>query len=113
MNKALKAKWLWRFAKEDNTLWKNMVKVTHDVDRFGYWKAIISRLDNFKSLVNFEVKNEPRILFWYDVWCGDQPLKDQFFRIFLGWHILKMRPCNKGCPGMKIKSLEYNFLKKS
>jgi len=45
---------------------------------WGWWKLIISGLDNFKSLVNFEVKNGSRLLFWYDVWCGDQPPKDQF-----------------------------------
>jgi len=37
MNKALKAKWLWRFAKKDNTLWKNLVKMKYDVDRLGRW----------------------------------------------------------------------------
>jgi len=36
MNKALQAKWLWRFAKEDNILWKNIAKVKYDVDRFGW-----------------------------------------------------------------------------
>jgi len=37
MKKALKAKWLWRFAKEDNTLWKNKVKVKYDVGRVEWW----------------------------------------------------------------------------
>ena len=36
MNKALEAKWLLRFAKEDNALWKNMMKVNYDVDRFRW-----------------------------------------------------------------------------
>ena len=95
INKALKAKWLWRFAEEDNTLWENMVNVNYDVDRLGWWsrksshaygvgcwKSIISVFDDFKSLVNFEVKNGFRVLFWHDVWCGDQPLKDQFPDLF-------------------------------
>jgi len=38
MNKALRAKWLWRFAKEDNILWKNMVKMKYDVDMLG-WRS--------------------------------------------------------------------------
>jgi len=89
MNKTLKAKWVWTFLKEDYTLWKNMVKVPCDVDRFGWWnrksphphevkcwKLVISGWDNFKNLVNFEVKNGSRVLFWYDAWCEDQPLKD-------------------------------------
>ena len=33
VTKALKVEWLWRFDKE-NTLWKNMVKVKYDDDRF-------------------------------------------------------------------------------
>ena len=37
MNKALKTKWLWRFAKEDNTLWKNMVKIKYGIDKLGWW----------------------------------------------------------------------------
>jgi len=37
MNKALQAKWLWRFAREDNTLWKNLVKMKYDVDSLGWW----------------------------------------------------------------------------
>lgn len=66
MNNALKAKWLQRFVKEDNTLWKNMVKVKYEVDRFGWWskkspyphelgcwKLIINGLDKFKSLAEF------------------------------------------------------------
>jgi len=37
MNRVLKAKWLWRFVKEDNTLWKNMLKMKNVVNRFGWW----------------------------------------------------------------------------
>jgi len=35
MDKAIKAKWLWRFAKEDNTLRKNMAKIRYGIDRLG------------------------------------------------------------------------------
>jgi len=95
MNKALQAMWLWRFAKEDNTLWKNMVKLKYGIDRLGRWsktsthahgvgcwKSIISGLDQFKSLVNFEVNDGSRAYFWYDVWCEDRPFKDQFPTLF-------------------------------
>ena len=38
------------------------------------WKSILASLERFKSLVHFEVKDGSRFLFWYDVYCGDQPL---------------------------------------
>jgi len=95
MNKALKVKWLWRFAKEDKTLWKDLLKMTYDVDKLGWWskkssnphgvgcwKSITSELDLFKSLVHFKVGNGSRVLFWHDVWCGEQPLKDHFPDLF-------------------------------
>jgi len=36
MNKALKVKWLWRFAREENTLWKDLLKMKYDVDKLGW-----------------------------------------------------------------------------
>jgi len=95
MNKALKVKWLWRFPREDNTLWKNLLKMKYDVARLGWWskkspnphgvgcwKSITSELDQFKSLVLFKVGNGFRVLFWRDVWCGERPLKDHFPDLF-------------------------------
>ena len=114
INKALKAKWLWRFAKEDNTLWKNMVKVKYDVDRLGWWskksphphgvgcwKLIISGLDHF-NLMNFEVKMGLEFYFGYV--CGvELNLSRIDFWISLGWYILKMQLCNKWRLEMVIK----------
>jgi len=37
MNEALKAKWLWRFSNEDNTLYKKTVKAKYKVDRSSWW----------------------------------------------------------------------------
>jgi len=37
MNKVLKTKWLWRFAKEDDALHKNMIKTKYGVDDLGWW----------------------------------------------------------------------------
>ena len=37
----------------------------------------MSDVDHFRSLVHYRVKNGSRILFWHDVWSGDQPLKCQ------------------------------------
>jgi len=86
---------LWRFAKEDNTLWKNVVELKYGVNGFGWWskkskhphgvgcwKSIISGLDRFKSVVNFEVNNGARVYFWHDVWCEDRSFEDQFSDLF-------------------------------
>jgi len=32
--------------------------------------------------MHFEVMDGSRVLFWHDVWCGDCPLKTQFFDLF-------------------------------
>jgi len=95
MNEALKTKWLWRFASEDEVLWKKVIVCKYDLDRLGWWskkshfahgvgcwKSILSTLDFFKSSVRFEVGNGARVLFWHDKWCGDQPLKAHFPNLF-------------------------------
>jgi len=94
MNDALKTKWLWRFAKEDDAMWKNVIKAKYAIDELGwwskkssnshgvgYWNSILTSLKHFKSLVHFEVKNGSRVLFWHDV-CGDRPLKTLFSDLF-------------------------------
>ena len=50
-------------------------------------KSILANLDRFKSLVYFEVKDDSRLLFWHDVWCGDRPLKTQFPSLFRMTHL--------------------------
>jgi len=94
MNYALKTKWLRRFTKED-AMWKNLVKVKYGIDDLGWWtkknshshgiscwKFISARLERSKSLVHFEVKDGPSVLFRHDVWCGYHALKTQFPDLF-------------------------------
>ena len=95
MNDALKSKWVWRFAKEDDVLWRKVIASKYGVDNsgwwsmkssnahgFGCWKSILVRLELFKTLVHFKVKNGSKVLFWEDVWCGDSSLKTQFPDLF-------------------------------
>ena len=37
MNDALKSKWLWRFAKEDDALWRKVIASKYEVDNSGWW----------------------------------------------------------------------------
>jgi len=95
MNKALKAKWLWRFGKEDDAMWRNVIEMKYGLDNSGwwckrnsnphgvdFWKSIMSDDNHFRSLVHYRAKNGSRILFWHGLWCGDQPLKFQFPNLF-------------------------------
>ena len=38
MNEALETKWFWMFAKEDDSLWKKMIKAKYEVDDVGWSK---------------------------------------------------------------------------
>ena len=37
MNEALKAKWPWRFAYEDDALWKKVIVSKYGTNRLGWW----------------------------------------------------------------------------
>ncbi|RVW79726.1 hypothetical protein CK203_042340 [Vitis vinifera] len=63
LNKALLRKWSWRFAKEREPLWKQVI-----IDKFGLERG---------------VRNGRRVKFWKDLWCEDQTLKDAFPTLFL------------------------------
>ena len=95
MNEALKSKWLCRFAKENDAMWKNVIKAKYGIDELGWWskkslyphgvgcwKSILAGVERFKSLVHFEVKDGSRVLFCHDVWCGDRLLKTLFPDLF-------------------------------
>ena len=36
-NEAIKIKWLWRFAKEEDALWRKVVVAKYGVDNLGWW----------------------------------------------------------------------------
>ena len=50
MNEAFKSKWLWRFAKEDDAMWKNVIKAKYGIYELGGWSK--------KSLVNQLIASE-------------------------------------------------------
>jgi len=68
MNEALKIKWIWRFAKEEDAFWRKVIVAKYGVDNLGWWskkshyvyevgcwKSILAGLDLFKTLVCFQV----------------------------------------------------------
>lgn len=48
----------------------------------GLWKNIRRGWGEFSRFVRFEVRDESKIRFWQDVWCGDQTLKTSFPVLF-------------------------------
>ena len=87
-NKALLGKWLWRFANENESLWKQIISSKYDLqdggwcskgvrDRYGVgvWKAIRNGWENFRSHSRFLVGDGTRVKFWKDLWCENQSLE--------------------------------------
>ncbi|GJU06616.1 RNA-directed DNA polymerase, eukaryota, reverse transcriptase zinc-binding domain protein [Tanacetum coccineum] len=101
LNIGLLFKWLWRFLCQPTDLWAKVVKNIYGPnegidEELGHsshhstWGAIISSVKKLKSkgtdllsLCIREIGNEVSTHFWEDIWCGDQPLKLQFLRIFM------------------------------
>jgi hypothetical protein len=44
----------------------------------------------FCNHVRYEVGDGSQVLFWHDVWCGEQPLKNIFLELF---SLLARRMC--------------------
>ena len=90
-NQSLLGKWLWRYGKEREAFWRQVVVVKHGdlwggwcskLPRGSYgvglWKGIRRGWDRFSSFVSFSVGNGKRVKFWSDLWCGDSSLKEAF-----------------------------------
>ncbi|KAG2688943.1 hypothetical protein I3760_09G116800 [Carya illinoinensis] len=94
-NRALLGKWLWRFAQEHDSLWKQVVVnkygglwgewCTREVRRaygVGLWKHIRRGWGVFNHHVKLCVGTGSRIKFWRDVWCASRALKDLYPSLF-------------------------------
>ncbi|KAJ9708014.1 hypothetical protein PVL29_000195 [Vitis rotundifolia] len=94
-NKALLGKWLWRFANENDSLWKQIISSKYDLqdggwcskvvrDRYGVgvWKAIRNGWENFQSHSRFIVGDGTRVKFWKDLWCENHSLEEAFPTLF-------------------------------
>ena len=96
LNKALLAKWAWKFASEDSPLWKNIISLKYDVDKggglvrkngkgafgVGLWKDISKEAVVLKQFSNLVVGNGKRFHFWKDICCGTEPLSGTFHNIY-------------------------------
>ena len=94
-NKALLGKWLWRFANENESLWKQIISSKYDLQDGGWcskgvrdcygvgvWKAIRNGWESFHSHSCFFVGDDTRVKFWKDLWCENQSLEEAFPTLF-------------------------------
>ena len=95
LNKALLCKWSWRFANDQNALWRKAIYCkfgestggwhTRDL-KGGYgtslWKEIRKEWLVFFENAVFALGDGRRINFWSDVWCGGVALCNLFPILF-------------------------------
>ena len=132
-------KWIWRFLNNESDLWISLVKSIYGVDggigpspsRPHYrstWNSILCAIKRLKvygidllSYCKRMVGNGISTRFWYDVWCGNQPLNVQFPRIFCldldkncsiasrvaipDWHLVLRRPPRGGAEFSQMEAL--------
>ncbi|WKA06987.1 hypothetical protein VitviT2T_024859 [Vitis vinifera] len=95
LNKALLAKWNWRFANEREALWNQVIRGKYGEERGGWssrevreahglglWKGIRMNWELACNRLVFIVGNGRRVRFWRDKWCGDSPLCSSFPSLF-------------------------------
>ena len=91
LNKALLGKWNWRFAVEDNALWREFIIIKYGTEEggqvtqvprgsygVGLWKEICKEALQLKLNSEFVVGDGSMVRFWEDVWCSPNPLCNTF-----------------------------------
>lgn len=91
MNRALLAKWLWRFRVETEALWRKVIAAKYGCQQLGWSsrvpsgslgsrlrRSIFKENDVFQNLIEYRVGQGNHVLFWHHVWCGALPLKQAF-----------------------------------
>ena len=81
LNKALLCTWIWRFANERDSLWRNVILWKFEEKRGSWcssesrgayrtevWKEIRKEWDTVSALAAFSLGNGRRLRFWKDVW---------------------------------------------
>ena len=94
-NKAFLIKWLWRFPKEEQSLWHKVIKskfgihpnhwdskVAERETFISPWKAISSLYGKFHQMVSFKIGNGNKMMFWEDRWADENTLKGLFPSLF-------------------------------
>jgi hypothetical protein len=93
--RALLGKWLWRYGREREALWRLVIDAKFESLKGGWcskevsgsfgvgvWKHIRRGWEKFCNFVRFEVGDESYISFWHDWWCKDRSLNQCFPVLF-------------------------------
>ncbi|KAI5334762.1 hypothetical protein L3X38_024895 [Prunus dulcis] len=94
-NKALRAKWLWRFPIETNAMWHKVIKSKYGLDSNDWdskltvtgscrnpWQDISKGYNTFLQCCRFSVGNGVKVRFWEDQWLKEGLLRELFPRLF-------------------------------
>ena len=79
LNQALLGKWIWRFAHENDNLWKKVISVKYGQEDFGrrtneanrtfgvgVWKEILKKTNWCWENIEFKVGEGTKVKFWID-----------------------------------------------
>ena len=79
-------KWLWRFASQEQALWKETIKARFGMENkwntymptqlygTGVWRSIRTQWIKFANNCKIKVRKGGKTLFWEDVWAGQETL---------------------------------------
>jgi hypothetical protein len=112
MNKALLAKWIFRF--KDNKVtwyWKKIItfkyaRVRNRAHFSPFWKSFSEDLDLVEFYINKVVGNGHDTLFWIDRWRGSFSLAYDFSHLFYVCKYLYITVAKVFCKG--VNNLEFN-----
>ncbi|WJZ93749.1 hypothetical protein VitviT2T_012666 [Vitis vinifera] len=95
LNKVLLGKWLWRFAFEEDKLWKKVIMEKFGQEGLGWrtneacgtfgvgvWKEILKEADWCWNNIEFKVGKGTKVRIWTDHWCGNAALSQTFPLLF-------------------------------
>ena len=94
-NKALLGKWNWRFSREENSIWRNIISLKYGMEEGGWfsntprdsygvglWKDIGKEVMQIRHKCLIEVGNGRKVRFWEDVRCGEAHICSSFPSIY-------------------------------
>ena len=99
-NAALLFKWWWRYACEEDSLWRRVIQSVHNEDQAalpsysaskipGPWQSIQGLLSEKQNIsrtflkhLNLTIENGTKTRFWEAQWLGDYSLQEKFPDLF-------------------------------